>query len=197
MLGRDGRVKPVAMLPDPAELPQKGDPGPPGIGLPGKDAEPTINFRGDWKRAEYVNGDVVTLAGQTWIATAANKSKPGVGNGWSLFAAKGDRGPAGERIVEYYKRVVVTFNYRRYQQWLGSNCVPTDFITLPSTTKARGTRRRYAHAMSARRTLACTASMKIAARREWPLSRTRRCGRGLVSLVRWKACRCGTGSAET
>jgi hypothetical protein len=106
-------VRLINYVVDPSDVGSAGPPGRDGaaiVGPPGRDgsdAEPTIIFCGDWQRIDYSKGSVVVLNGQAWIATTANKSKPGVGKGWSIFAGKGKDGIDGKNIVEYYKRVVV------------------------------------------------------------------------------------------
>jgi hypothetical protein len=96
---------------DPADKPV-GLPGPRGRdgkdstvpGPAGKDAEPGIVWKGRWRRGQYAPGNAVTHEGSSYVATVVTRAEP-PGHGWSVLAAKGDD---GERITEYFTRVVRT-----------------------------------------------------------------------------------------
>lgn len=78
-------------------------------------------FRGRWlSGTAYNKGDIVTLAGDSWVTDTAHTStvgnKPGVGTTWRLLAAKGNS--------------VTTVNiYRRSATELGDNHKPTGTST--------------------------------------------------------------------
>lgn len=95
--GRDGKLKPVAMLPDPAELPQKGEPGRDGVSIPGPPG-PGFQFDGEWKKskAPYPVNSVVTYQGSTYLVLKPSKLPPSKTNkAFALWAAKGERGEKG------------------------------------------------------------------------------------------------------
>jgi collagen type VII alpha len=75
-----------------------GDPGAPGAtGSPGASGPVGMTFQNAWTATVYAPNDVVTLLGETWIATSATIATdvPGISAKWSLVAAKGDTGATG------------------------------------------------------------------------------------------------------
>ena len=113
----------ICLITDPSLLPNdgrdgdKGEEGPEGkqgpqgkAGADGKDGAAgrngvdgkSINFLGEWSpRLSYQPLDMVTLDGQTYIATEASRRKMPDDNPrqWALAAAKGERGERGERGI--------------------------------------------------------------------------------------------------
>ncbi|MCX7140538.1 MAG: hypothetical protein NT123_05425, partial [Proteobacteria bacterium] len=57
---------------------------------------PVMIYRGVWREAEFVHGDVVTWGGSAWHCQENTADKPGTSAAWRLMVKEGARGKDGK-----------------------------------------------------------------------------------------------------
>lgn len=83
-------------------------------GAPGRDGSPGINgkdgadgvikldladvHKGPWKAGVFERGNLVTMGGSTWLATASTESRPGTDETWRLIVKAGRDGKDGRDL---------------------------------------------------------------------------------------------------